>query len=181
LEQQPEAYEFLYPVDYKGLGLDDYPLIIKNPMDISTVKRRIKQGKYVSLNEVISDLNLIWENCRLYNMVGSVSAKQVIVQQAENMERAMRKYCQKNKINYEGSNKLVKEEEQPISDKPETITFEEKFDLSEKVRNVSHEILAQIVKIVQNDCPAACQELDKDRIQIKLDMMDKMTFFRISE
>jgi len=75
LEQQPEAYEFLYPVDYKGLGLDDYPLIIKNPMDISTVKRRIKQAKYVSLSEVITDLNLIWENCRLYNMVGSVYAK----------------------------------------------------------------------------------------------------------
>lgn len=72
LETQPEAYEFLYPVDYKTLGLDDYPLIIKNPMDLSTVKKKVKSGKYSNLSEVVADVSLIWDNCRTYNMVGSV-------------------------------------------------------------------------------------------------------------
>jgi hypothetical protein len=46
LEQDPQSYDFLEPVDYVGkniylklaLGLDDYPKIILNPMDVSTVK-----------------------------------------------------------------------------------------------------------------------------------------------
>lgn len=47
LENDSQAYDFLTPVDYAGkffykyflgLGLDDYPTIIKNPMDVSTIK-----------------------------------------------------------------------------------------------------------------------------------------------
>jgi hypothetical protein len=29
---------FLQPVDWKGLALDNYPIIIKGPMDISTLE-----------------------------------------------------------------------------------------------------------------------------------------------
>lgn len=72
IEKKPESSDFLKPVDYKGLGLDDYPVIIKHPMDISTVKRKLKTGKYNALSEVVSDLMLIWENCRIYNQIDSV-------------------------------------------------------------------------------------------------------------
>lgn len=72
IEKKPEATDFLKPVDYKGLGLDDYPVIIKHPMDISTVKRKLKTGKYSTLSEVVADLILIWENCRIYNQIDSV-------------------------------------------------------------------------------------------------------------
>lgn len=75
LEKRPEASDFLKPVDYKALGLEDYPMIIKNPMDISTVKKKIKTNKYSSISEVTHDLMLIWENCRTYNQIGSVSIK----------------------------------------------------------------------------------------------------------
>lgn len=37
-ETDPQAYAFLEPVDYIGLNLLDYPDIIKNPMDLGTVK-----------------------------------------------------------------------------------------------------------------------------------------------
>lgn len=72
LENQPEAYEFLNPVDYKALMIDDYPTIIQKPMDLSTVKKNLKNNKYTSIGEVLSDLNLIWENCRTYNIQESV-------------------------------------------------------------------------------------------------------------
>ena len=32
------SVEFRQPVDYISLGIIDYPAIIKNPMDLSTVK-----------------------------------------------------------------------------------------------------------------------------------------------
>jgi len=38
LENDPQSFEFKHPVDYIGLGLIDYPKIIKHPMDLSTAK-----------------------------------------------------------------------------------------------------------------------------------------------
>ena len=34
--------EFKYPVDWKGLELDSYPVIIKKPMDLSQIEKNIK-------------------------------------------------------------------------------------------------------------------------------------------
>lgn len=38
IEADPKSFDFLEPVDTVALGLVDYLTIIKNPMDISTVK-----------------------------------------------------------------------------------------------------------------------------------------------
>lgn len=38
LEGDPQAFAFLEPVDYVTLNILDYPDIIKNPMDLGTVK-----------------------------------------------------------------------------------------------------------------------------------------------
>jgi hypothetical protein len=57
----------LEPVDWKGLGLPDYPAIVKNPMDLSTVKSKLLKGDYSSFDDLFADLQLIWDNCKLYN------------------------------------------------------------------------------------------------------------------
>lgn len=71
LEQDQKSFIFLEPVDVEGLGLTDYLEIVKNPMDISTIKKKIKLNHYNSLQEVLLDLQLIWSNCKLYNQEGS--------------------------------------------------------------------------------------------------------------
>ena len=38
LEKDKHSDEFLEAVDYIRLGLDDYPIVIKVPMDLGTVK-----------------------------------------------------------------------------------------------------------------------------------------------
>ena len=82
LESDQQAYDFLEPVDYvgnillkKALGLDDYPSIVKHPMDVSTIKKNLKNIKYSTLQEIFNDIQLIWDNCKLYNMEGSVIIK----------------------------------------------------------------------------------------------------------
>jgi len=74
LEKLPEAVNFIKPVDFKNLGLIDYPQVVKKPMDLSTIRKKLKQDKYSTIEEVIEDLNLIWENCRAYNQLGSVTS-----------------------------------------------------------------------------------------------------------
>ena len=53
------------------LGLNDYPEIIKNPMDLKKVRKNLTRGKYKIYQDFFKDINLIWENCKQYNKQGS--------------------------------------------------------------------------------------------------------------
>ena len=44
-----------------------YSRIITNPMDLSTMTRRVKQGKYSNLEDFERDLKLIFDNCARFN------------------------------------------------------------------------------------------------------------------
>ncbi|KAL9624575.1 MAG: hypothetical protein Q9160_001239 [Pyrenula sp. 1 TL-2023] len=45
----------------------DYYAIIKQPMDLGTMTKKLKQTSYKSKKEFVDDLNLIWGNCLRYN------------------------------------------------------------------------------------------------------------------
>ena len=68
---RPESAAFRQPVDWKGLGLLDYPQIIKKPMDLGTIKNNLESNKYQNKEQVASDVRLVWTNCMLYNSDGS--------------------------------------------------------------------------------------------------------------
>lgn len=55
LEKDENSGPFLFPVNYEELKLLDYPLVIKRPMDLSTVKvmelsKNRKNSKQVNTN-----------------------------------------------------------------------------------------------------------------------------------
>jgi Bromodomain/Bromodomain extra-terminal - transcription regulation len=52
-------------------GLLDYPKLIKNPMDLGTIKDKLKKKGYKTLRQVSDDVNLVWTNCMTYNQDGS--------------------------------------------------------------------------------------------------------------
>jgi hypothetical protein len=54
----------------------DYPMLIKKPMDLGTVSGKLKSEQYTWVEEVLDDLQLIWDNCKSYNQAGSVSFSQ---------------------------------------------------------------------------------------------------------
>ena len=168
--------EFLQPVDFKGLGLDDYPLIVKVPMDLSTVKKKVKAGKYVETREALADVQLIWENCRTYNMSESVRLTQPISKQADIMEKHTKRLCQKLKLEYDipKSRKRTRDDSDLL--RTGEIKFEEKVEFCEKVKQATFETLARLVKKVQELCPNAAETMDEDKVQIKVDMLDRDTF-----
>lgn len=45
----------------------NYGLIIKKPMDLNTVMKKLKNLQYNSKQEFVDDIMLIWSNCLLYN------------------------------------------------------------------------------------------------------------------
>lgn len=62
---------FLEPVDYIALKIPDYPDIIKEPMDLSTVERKLRNGDYATPLQFGRDMRLIWKNALTYNPKGS--------------------------------------------------------------------------------------------------------------
>lgn len=49
--------------------LQDYHKIIKQPMDMGTIKRRLENGYYWSSGECMQDFNTMFTNCYIYNKV----------------------------------------------------------------------------------------------------------------
>lgn len=65
LQSHKMAWPFLEPVDPNEVP--DYYTVIKDPMDLTTVERRLQNRHYVKLIEFIKDVTKIFDNCRLYN------------------------------------------------------------------------------------------------------------------
>lgn len=96
------------------------------------------------------------------------------------MEAFMKKYCAKHRITLSDDPGREDENESSSAAATSTISFEHKVELAENIRKVNHELLAEVVKTVEEQCKAAIEEIDSDRIQIKVDSLDKSTFDKLS-
>lgn len=89
---RPESAPFAEPVDWKQLGLLDYPALVKKPMDLGTIRVRamlvilcicypnciniqdkILMKGYSSADDIAGDIRLVWTNCMTYNQVGAIT------------------------------------------------------------------------------------------------------------
>ncbi|KAG8524891.1 Histone acetyltransferase p300, partial [Galemys pyrenaicus] len=65
--QDPESLPFRQPVDPQLLGIPDYFDIVKSPMDLSTIKRKLDTGQYQEPWQYVDDIWLMFNNAWLYN------------------------------------------------------------------------------------------------------------------
>lgn len=66
-QQDPESVPFREPVDPLSLGIPDYLEIVKQPMDLSTIKNKLEDGKYHDPWQFVDDVWLMFDNAWLYN------------------------------------------------------------------------------------------------------------------
>ncbi len=99
--------EFLRdPVDWQALGLHDYPAIIKTPMDLKTVKKKLEMESYRDPTCVAADIRLIFLNAMTYNAPGSR-----IYSQAKNLSEYFESNCKGLFKNVEDVDKPANAEE----------------------------------------------------------------------
>jgi hypothetical protein len=72
LWKMKDAAIFHRPVDPIELNIPDYFTIIKNPMDLSTIKKKLYGGLYINFNEFDDDIKQIFYNCIIYNGVSFI-------------------------------------------------------------------------------------------------------------
>ena len=63
---------FLQPVDPERDNIPNYFSIVKNPMDLSTVRQKLQEDKYSTVQEWKNDIDTIWDNSLLVNSPNSV-------------------------------------------------------------------------------------------------------------
>ncbi|XP_009883192.1 PREDICTED: bromodomain testis-specific protein [Charadrius vociferus] len=64
------SWPFHQPVDAAALNLPDYYSIIKKPMDLTTIKKRLEHNYYTKAAECIEDFKTMFLNCYIYNKPG---------------------------------------------------------------------------------------------------------------
>jgi len=72
LQSHQHAWVFNSPVDPVELGLPDYFEVIKRPMDLGSIKKRLENGCYHAIEDFHVDVNITFDNAMLYNPEGSV-------------------------------------------------------------------------------------------------------------
>ncbi|NWU08934.1 BRDT protein, partial [Cephalopterus ornatus] len=80
------SWPFHQPVDAAALNLPDYYSIIKKPMDLGTIKKRLEHNYYTKAAECIEDFKTMFLNCYMYNKPGDD-----IVFMAEELEKVFMK------------------------------------------------------------------------------------------
>ena len=162
------ASEFKAPVDYVELGLFDYPNIITHPMDLGTCKKKLLNGEYKLFQDFMDDVNLIWENCRLYNQ-----SKSSIVKMANALDKKMHSLMDKQFKNLKAKAEQENSQNQ--------LTEADRLKLADMIKKQSNEGLTQIVKIILKSCPDGIEDIDNDKLQIKIDFLTYKEFNLIKE
>jgi len=61
------SWPFNEPVNPEQLKIPDYFNIIKHPIDLGTISKKLRQGHYTSVNGFAEDVRRVWSNAMLYN------------------------------------------------------------------------------------------------------------------
>eukprot|EP00798_Chlamydomonas_sp_ICE-L_P023517 gene23517-9040_t len=86
LSRMEEAWPFMAPVN--PAEVPDYPEVIKYPMDLSLIRRRLEsQSFYINLDIFAADVRCMVDNCRLYN-----AADTIFYKMANRLESAFKQY-----------------------------------------------------------------------------------------
>lgn len=95
LWKQHGAMHFHQPVDAEALRIPDYHTIIKNPMDLGTIKQKLATSAYTKCKEFTADVELVFNNCIAYN--GETSEFGVL---AKNLREEYKRQCQLLSLDY---------------------------------------------------------------------------------
>ncbi|CDY19175.1 BnaC05g13760D [Brassica napus] len=157
LMKHKDGWVFNVPVDAKGFGLHDYHTIVKEPMDLGTVKAKLGEGLYESPLEFAEDVRLTFNNAILYNPVG-------------HEVHSMAKFLLS----------MFEEKWAPIEEAPVDIrdlTMDEKRRLSEELQDLPYDKLETVVQIVKKSNPELSQQ--DDEIELDIDSLDIQTLWEL--
>ena len=172
LKKDEDIEPFMEPVDPVELDIPDYFDIIKNPMDIGTIERNLRDHKYETPEEFNKEMRLVWSNCMTYNpeesdiykMAKEFSDKFEALLQTDLDKRKARvqvpimKDKVEDRVVDSEANRPVKTDESVNK-----MTYQEKKTLSDMIRKLPQDYLWGVWEIVsKGDNEKQNEELEFD-------------------
>ena len=153
-----KSTEFSQPVNFKEYNILDYPEIIKYPSDLDTVKNKLLENKYNSIQECLNEIQLIWDDCKTYNHPQSEYTKM-----ANHCEKLFRKNFERifhfsltfsnNKNDEDDENDIINLNEDDYNEN--NLSICEKFELRDILKNLLIEnktnVLNSIIKCLKHN------------------------------
>jgi len=165
LKKHKDAAPFLEPVNWKELNIPDYPTIVKRPMDLGTISKRLESGSYSSVHAMAQELDLVWVNCMTYNIDESY-----LYQIARDLKGLADKKMQPILSTARGG-----------PEEPKEVTFEMKRELNENSNQLSSKDLYGMVGIVEDSCKRAIDQTNPAEVEIDIDALDLPTFLKLKK
>jgi len=174
-----DAEPFRVAVDWKQLGLFDYPEIIKKPMDLGQVKTNIENEKYTTIHAAANDVRLVWKNCMQYNADGSdfyLLAQSLSKRFEDKYTKLMKELNitppanNTNNSNGDGTTDGVDSEP----------TIEEKRTFAKYLYKITKEELGKIVVDLDTKCPESLTKNQaEDEVLINVDQIAPIVFHQV--
>lgn len=149
------AMDFMEPVDTAVLQVPNYYNIIKRPMDVGTIIKRVQNRYYHRVDNLISDFRLVISNCFTFNRPGDVVYRN----------------CQKlEKFFHRILNKMPKGEEKPSTKDPHASGKQQSVEKSnEVVQRLCREMTRKLhAAISREDDKSICKYFN-----VKLDLLSQ--------
>ncbi len=75
----------------------------------------------------------------------------------------------------------IPEEEDLVEDgdSGDILSLQEKIGITDKIRKLTNEGLAALVRLIQKECAQALEEIDSEKLQIRVDSIDRRTYENI--
>jgi hypothetical protein len=153
-------------VDWKNLGLYDYPQIIKHPMDLGRIKKKIQIKGYATLYEAAEDVRLVWSNCMTYNADGSdfyILAQNL----SKKFEDRFSKLLADHALAAPSS----------ASAAGDVVSLEEKRSFAKSLYKLTKDELGKILVTLDEKCPAALvKNATEDEVEMNVDKITQDVF-----
>lgn len=180
---------FREPVNWRELELWDYPKIIKRPMDLGTVKRKLESTQYEIANECAEDIRLIWSNCMTYNQEGSdfYLLAQALSRKFEDRFRKVRAEYDvgdsidnaKSDGHYHAKGGDGSGSSSSLRDNNKPPTLEDKTQFAGNIFKIGGDALGYVMQVIDLRCPQAIERGNggaEDELEINVDSLDSRTF-----
>jgi len=128
--EMPSAEPFLEPVNYIKLELPQYPQLIKNPMDLGTIKKMLQHGCLENPGHFADHVRLVFKNAMDFNLPdsGIYNTSETLLQ---SFEEAFKQLC--DKWNSETDPSEAKEDDKRDIDTEE----KDKQEIEELQKNIN--------------------------------------------
>lgn len=139
--------------------------MIKKPMDLGTVRDKLKKNEYEDVYQAADDVRLVWSNCMAYNADGSD-----FFLLAQSLEKKWE----------ERFGKLLQEHQMNVPKAgagDSSVSLEDKRSFAKALYKLSKEELGKILVDLDSKCPAALvKNSAEDEVELNVDKITSDVF-----